>query len=134
MVAGFLDGGDEEDRTLDLTDANGFGNAICGAFRLFSALSSGKRMVLCPLVPDVPACPGNLCGIHCGQEQASPEYPARLDWYLWFDHNSVCRVRQRLSTPGQRKACYAIIKDKAAAPLNAHLRDGHWEYMLPVQP
>ena len=39
-------GGDEEDRTLDLTDANAFGNAICGAFRLFSALSSGKLMVL----------------------------------------------------------------------------------------
>ena len=83
-------------------------------------------MVLCPLVPVVSVCPGNLCGIHCGQEQAAPEYPARLDWYLWFDHNSVCRVRQRLSAPGDSRVCYAIIKDKAAAPLRAYLRDGQW--------
>ena len=34
----------------NLSDANGFGSTICGAFRLFSALSSGKQMVLCPLV------------------------------------------------------------------------------------
>ena len=70
MISRPFSGGDEEDRTLDLTDANGFERPICSAFRLFSAISSGKQMVLCPLVPDVPACPGNLCGICCGHEQS----------------------------------------------------------------
>ena len=63
-------GGPNRDRTDDLTDANAFGNAICGAFWLFSALSSGKQMVLCPLVPNVPTCPGNLCGIRCGHRSS----------------------------------------------------------------
>lgn len=48
------------------------------------------------------------------QAEASPEYPARLDWYLWLDHNSGCRVRQRLSAPGDRKACNAIIKESTS--------------------
>ena len=69
LCRAFLFGGDEEAQALDLSDANGFESLICGAFRLFSALSSGKQMVFCPLVPDVPTCPGNLCGICCGHEQ-----------------------------------------------------------------
>ena len=58
-------------------------------------------------------------------DQASPEYPARLDWYLWSDHNSGRRVRQHLSAPDQRKAWDAIIKDKAVAPMRVCFQDRH---------
>ena len=61
-------GGDEEDRTLDLTDANASGVVICVDFYPFPDLSSKKRMVLWPLVPTVPMCPGAVCGEYCGHK------------------------------------------------------------------
>ena len=88
---------------------------LSGCFQPFRLENEWPCVLLCQMFPPVPETSVVYVVV---MDQASPKYPARLDWYLWFDHNSGCRVRQRLSAPGDRKACYAIIKDKAAAPLS----------------
>ena len=94
-----------------------------GHFQPFRLESEWPYVLLYPLFPCVPVASVVYVVVI---DQASPEYPARLDWHLWLDSSSDFRVRQQLLASGDSRVCYAIIKDKAAAPLRAYLRDGQW--------
>ena len=102
-----------------------------GHFQPFRLESEWPYVLLYPLFPCVPVASVVYVVVI---DQASPEYPARLDWHLWLDSSSDFRARQQLLASGDSRVCYAIIKDKAAAPLRAYLRDGQWGDRLPMQP
>ena len=74
---------------------------LSGCFQPFRLESEWSCVLLCQMFPPVPETSVVSVVVI---DQASPEYPARLDWYLWLDSSSDFRVRQRRSAPGQRKA------------------------------
>ena len=91
-----LNGGDEEDRTLDLTDANEQSGIVCAGIWPFLIVSTNNCFAFRPLLTTIfHAFRGPLWYVLWSSNEPRQDIPARLEWYLCLDGTSEGPIRQR---------------------------------------